>query len=135
MTNVLIADNDRDVSSLLVELLRRAGLRATPAYDGPSAARLARDPALRVLVCDLDMPGASGLEVLESLCDLRRPPAVMVISGYLDDRIRTRLAALPFVHAVLGKPFDLMRFQAMVKDLAGTVGGQGGEFGVANGEG
>ncbi|MEZ6018505.1 MAG: response regulator [Planctomycetota bacterium] len=135
MTTVLIADNDRAVSGLLVELLRRAGLRVTPAYDGQVAARLARAPDLRVLVCDLDMPGASGLEVLESLRDLRTPPPSVVISGYLDARIRERLDALPFVRQVLGKPFDLARFLVTVQELAGSVDGEPGELGVVSGHG
>ena len=64
---VLIADNDRAVSGLLTEVLAQSGLETSNAYDGDEACRMAREEAVGVLVCDLDMPGASGLEVLESL--------------------------------------------------------------------
>jgi len=116
--SVLIADNDRAVSGLLAEVLLQSGLRAEHAYDGDEARRLAREPGLRVLVCDLDMPGATGQEVLESLRDLENPPQVMVISGYLDQAIEQQLRSMPFVREVLRKPFDLLAFAANVRRLA-----------------
>jgi len=114
--SVLVADNDRAVNDLLRDVLCSFGLSVRQAFDGNTAARLARDPEVRVLVCDLDMPGASGVEVLESLVDLAAPPGAIVVSGYLDAAVRGRLAALPFVHEVLGKPFDLLEFAARVRD-------------------
>lgn len=114
---VLIADNDRAVSGLLTDVLKQSGLQLLHAYDGDVARSLARDDRVRVLVCDLDMPGASGLEVLESLRDLREPPRSIVISGYLDTAIEARLRAMPYVQEVLRKPFDLLVFAALVRRL------------------
>jgi CheY-like chemotaxis protein len=118
MSYVLIADNDDAVSALLTEVLVRRGLRVEHAADGEQARRQARGPEVLVLVCDLDMPRVSGIEVLESLADLPAPPPTVVISGYFDDAIRGRLAALPFVREVLRKPFDLFTFATRVHGLA-----------------
>lgn len=107
---VLIADNDRAVSSLLGEVLARKGMRVAHAYDGEAAAAMAREPDVAVLVSDLDMPKRHGLEVLASLVDLPTPPPVIVVSGYLDRAIEAQLGRLPFVRAVLRKPFDLFAF-------------------------
>ncbi|MEO6596591.1 MAG: response regulator [Planctomycetota bacterium] len=126
MSDVLIADNDRAVSALLTEVLVRAGLFPRHAFDGDAAQRLARDPAVRVLVCDLDMPRLGGIEVLESLADLQEPPLTVVISGYLDAEVRERIGRLPFVREVLRKPFDLLAFAARVRHLAGAPGCDGG---------
>lgn len=123
MSDVLIADNDRAVSSLLTEILVRAGLSPVHAFDGHTAATMARQPGLRILVCDLDMPGASGLDVLESLRDLPQPPQAVVVSGYLDADVRQRLAKLPFVREVLSKPFDLLLFAERVRQLAREAAG------------
>ncbi|HEX6811099.1 MAG TPA: response regulator [Planctomycetota bacterium] len=117
MTDVLIADNDRAVSGLLTEILVRAGLSPVHAYDGHTAGIMARQPGLRVIVCDLDMPRVSGLEVLESLRDLPNPPRAVVVSGYLDADVRERLGKLPFVRHVLSKPFDLQSFAERVQQL------------------
>ena len=118
MADVLIADNDRAVSGLLTEILVRAGLSPVHAFDGQTAAIVARQPGLRVVVCDLDMPRASGLDVLESLRDLPNPPQAVVVSGYLDADVRKRLGKLPFVREVLSKPFDLLLFAERVRQLA-----------------
>lgn len=118
MATILLADNDRAVSALLTELLRRFGVAVEPAFDGEEAKEKARRPGLGAIVCDLDMPKASGLEVLESLADLPSPPPAIVISGYVDEAVRLRLQRLPFVREVLRKPFDLMAFAAKVKRLA-----------------
>jgi DNA-binding NtrC family response regulator len=104
VTHVLIADNDAAVSSLLTEILVRGGLTVQQAFDGVTAGALVRDPAVRVLVCDLDMPRASGLEVLESMLGMANAPAAVVISGYLDAAIADRLRRLPHVREVLRKP-------------------------------
>lgn len=114
---VLIADNDRAVSSLLGEVLTRKGFRVTHAYDGEQAAAMARQSGLAVIVSDLDMPKRHGLEVLASLADLASPPPVIVVSGYLDRAIEDRLRALPFVRTVLRKPFDLFAFADRVAAL------------------
>ena len=115
---VLIADNDRAVSSLLGEVLGRAGLVVHTVFDGEAARLRARDPGVAVLVCDLDMPRLSGIEVIESLADLPDPPLVVVVSGYLDGAIQRRLGAKPYVRGVLPKPFDLLAFADKVRLLA-----------------
>ena len=114
---VLIADNDRAVSGLLADVLGQSGIELCHAYDGKGDKLLARDPEVQVLVCDLDMPGATGLEVLESLRDLERPPLVVVVSGYLDGAIEAQLRTLSFVREVLRKPFDLLSFAAIIRRL------------------
>ncbi|MDO8349433.1 MAG: response regulator [Planctomycetota bacterium] len=115
---VLLADNDRAVSALLTEVLARVGLTVQPVFDGESARLRAREHGVAVLVCDLDMPRLSGLEVIESLADLANPPLVVVVSGYLEGRVRCQLAVLPFVRAILQKPFDLLEFAKKVRILA-----------------
>lgn len=119
---VLIADNDRAVSSLLTDVLVRAGLRVRHAYDGEEARTMAQAGGCKVLVCDLDMPKLSGLEVLEALADSAAPPFALVISGYLDSGVMARLGALPYVRGVLRKPFDLLRFAETVQQLVRGAG-------------
>ena len=116
---VLIADNDHAVSSLLVDVLARHGLDTVCAYGGEAAGKLALDPRVCVMVCDLDMPKRTGLEVLEALPAGRSLPTV-VVSGYLDAAVEARLAGFDFVHAVLKKPFDLFVFADLVARLAKT---------------
>jgi len=120
VSTVLIADNDPAVSSLLRDVLVRAGLTVQQAFDGEMARQRVWHPDVRVVVCDLDMPKVPGIEVLESMADLASPPAVVVVSGFVDEAIRQRLGRLAFVRAVLRKPFDLLAFASTVRDLVGA---------------
>lgn len=114
---VLIADNDCSVSSLLAEVLQRRGVEVRQVFDGEAARDLVQTLAVRVLVCDLDMPRLSGLELLEGLPQDPRSPRVVVVSGYLDSVILERLRRLPNVLEVLRKPFDLLDFAERVVEL------------------
>ncbi|MFN8827169.1 MAG: response regulator, partial [Planctomycetota bacterium] len=92
----MIADNDTEVSSLLADVLMRSGMSVQCCFDGEAACALARAPEVRVLVCDLDMPRASGVEVVESLRGLASPPAGLVVAGSRDPAGASRLWAGPF---------------------------------------
>lgn len=117
MPTVLIADNDSDVSELLRDVLQRRGLHVDRCFDGEAANAMVRELGVQVLVCDLDMPRASGMEVVEGLAGMAQPPAVVVISGFMDASTENRLRALPFVREVLRKPFDVLLFAQRVESL------------------
>lgn len=129
MPTVLIADNDSDVSELLRDVLQRRGLHVERCFDGEAAGAMVRGLGVQVLVCDLDMPRASGLEVVEGLSGLAQPPAVVVISGFMDAGTEQRLRAFPFVREVLRKPFDVLQFaqrvEALMKAGAPAEAGEG----------
>ena len=88
------------------------------ALEWAEAKAMAADPAVRVLVCDLDMPRVPGIEVLEWLALQPHAPAAVVVSGYVDAAVVERLRRLPCVRSVQRKPFDLMAFAALVRALA-----------------
>lgn len=118
MAKVLVADNDPGVRGLLCEVVRRQGLVVEAVADGEAAQAALDRCAYDVLVCDLDMPRRTGNEVLAWLATRPSPPAVLVVSGYIDARIHAQLTALPFVRAVLRKPFDVIEFAQQVLAVA-----------------
>lgn len=80
-TQVLIADDDGAMRSLLAMVLREHGYRdVVYASDGAQACGLMRTAgaSLRLAFLDIDMPGASGLEVL-ALARQQRPECACVI--------------------------------------------------------
>ncbi|MFN8823335.1 MAG: hypothetical protein ACK501_00045, partial [Planctomycetota bacterium] len=89
---------------------------------GAAAGAWARARVVGVLVGDLDTPRASGVVVVVAGRGRAPPPAVMVVSGYMDPAVESRLRALPFVREVLRKPFDLLMFARRVAELAGLAG-------------
>jgi two-component system response regulator AtoC len=80
---VLVADDEPQVRRLFVKKLRGAGYDVTEAKSGDEALRLLGKTAFRVLVLDLDMPGADGFEVLKAARAEHPGLSVLVISGYM----------------------------------------------------
>ena len=63
MTRVLIADDDAELLQSLVKLLEVVGYETVGAPSGIAALEAAKHWRPHVTILDLDMPGATGLEV------------------------------------------------------------------------
>jgi DNA-binding response OmpR family regulator len=116
---VLVVEDDRPVSELLVALLEERGFHAVAAYDGASAIHLARKVRPHLITLDLALPGTDGHAVLESLkadASTRDIP-IVVISAFtqiLPAGDRRKLAYL------LGKPFDVTEVLEVVQATVGN---------------
>lgn len=120
--SVLIVDNDPGVRGLLAEVIRRHGFEITLANDGADAREILLQRRFDVMVCDLDMPRVSGGELLAWVDGQDGAPRCIVVSGFLDGHTSSRLSALGCVVALLRKPFDILAFGSMVRDLVTAAG-------------
>jgi CheY-like chemotaxis protein len=82
-TTVLIADDDPDVMSVIVETLEPEGYRVITAHDGAAALSLARKEQPDIVVLDWMMPVLDGLSVCRALRQddnprLARIPVVLI---------------------------------------------------------
>lgn len=115
---VLVVDDEADVRELLVEFLRGMNLKVASAQDGRAAiTAIERDPDRYWLVLtDIIMPGADGLEVLQAAKSINPDVNVVIITGYasLDTAVKAvRLGAFDY----LSKPFTLSEIEMMVHRL------------------
>jgi len=115
---VLIADNDDQVVEVMAAFLVRQGLAVETVRDGAAALARLEKGGIALLVCDLDMPRMSGEDLLDRLRDRAGVPPVVVISGWVDERLARALQRHPAVARVLRKPFDLAPF---ARDAAALV--------------
>jgi len=110
---ILVVDDERDVQALFQQRFRKeiknGDMYFEFAFSGEEAlAYLKRNKNEAVLILsDINMPGMSGLELLENIRqDYRKPmPTVMMITAYGDDenyKIAKKLGADDFVT----KPVD-----------------------------
>ncbi|HKO94927.1 MAG TPA: response regulator, partial [Polyangiaceae bacterium] len=103
---VLVVDDDRSMTDLLSERLKRRQFEVTAAQSA-SAARVAFDSAEPdVVVTDLNMPGQSGIEFCEWVVTNRADTPVILITafGSLDTAIAAiRAGAYDFIT----KPFEI----------------------------
>ena len=85
---VLVVDDEAAVRGLIAFALRNAGLAVIEAGSGPSALDIMETESVGVVVCDLGMPGMSGIEVVQAL--RRRPESatlpIIMVTGSGDDQ-------------------------------------------------
>jgi CheY-like chemotaxis protein len=100
---VLVVDDDAAIRRLEATILEREGYTVSEAVDGAAALEKLGRGDLDLLLLDLRMPMTDGWAVMESVAAMRRPPRVVIVTGWDDappDHLR------PFVDAMLSKPFQ-----------------------------
>jgi response regulator RpfG family c-di-GMP phosphodiesterase len=102
---LLVADDDPNVRDLLVSILSDAGYSVREAENGERALESFRAEPCDVVVTDLQMPGISGIEVLQALKKHSPSTEVILITGHAS--LETTLMALRSgAYDLLTKPFE-----------------------------
>ena len=103
---ILIADDDEIARDVLGEVLRQEGYTVITAKDGIEAIGLLRGEDISLVITDLKMPGADGMEVLRHA--IRNNPDTMVVLltayGTLDIALQ---AIKEGAYDYLAKPFKV----------------------------
>lgn len=116
--HLLVAEDDGDMRALIAVDLRRDGYRVTEAVDGSDLLERLREleqsanlPDL--VVTDVRMPGASGLDALEFLQRIRASVPVVVITAFGDIATHSLAHELGATYT-LDKPFALSDLRVTV---------------------
>jgi len=105
-SRVLVVDDDPTICELLTAKLRFSGFRSQFCTDGQDALNLLSKEAYDAIISDLNMPGVSGLELLEATRRLAPHTAFLMATGEND--VSVGVAALKQGAAdYLLKPFQL----------------------------
>ncbi|WBS00394.1 response regulator [Pseudoduganella sp. SL102] len=99
---VCIVDDDASVRTAVSSLVRSLGLRAR--LFASAEEFLAAGCAADLVISDLQMPGISGIELLELLRGRADQVPFIVITAFLQDAVKGR-ATQAGAACVLGKPF------------------------------
>lgn len=113
--NILVVDDDKDVCMLLEDALETAGYNVTAISNPELAAPTLKDGSFHLVVLDLNMPGKSGLEVLEEIRGHDAEIGVVICTGY--PSVETAAAAMRLGGTdYVQKPFNLDRFLAAIRN-------------------
>lgn len=64
---ILVIDDDASFRQVIIRFLSKQGFAVVAAADGPEGVRMAAETLPELVVCDLNMPGMDGYEVLGAL--------------------------------------------------------------------
>ena len=123
---VLLVEDDDEMREMLASLLRRDGCRVIETADGEDALHWLGDDALEgellrvpaLIVSDIRLPHASGLDILAGVRRVPRHVPVILITGFGDEETHARARELR-AERVLDKPFAMSEFRAAVASALG----------------
>ena len=117
--NILVVDDETPMRKLLSNNLKASGYAVRSAADGTEALKLIEEHSFDLVLLDVNLPGPSGLQVLEALRRGTETPVLMV-SGR--GRERDKVEALDLgADDYLSKPFGVGELLARVKALLRRV--------------
>ena len=108
---LLLVDDEVNIGSALVRLLRRDGYKVLRANSGEEGLALLAQHAVGVIISDQRMPEMTGVEFLSKVKELYPDTVRIVLSGYTDLNSVTDAINRGAVYKFLTKPWedDLLR--------------------------
>jgi two-component system response regulator PilR (NtrC family) len=80
--NILVAEDEEGVRESLAEVLRDEGYQVTVAADGTEALAVVSSQELDLVLSDLRMPGASGIDVLRRVREIAPQTLVLLMTAH-----------------------------------------------------
>jgi len=117
---ILIAEDDQVVRDVMVKFLEGEGYAIVTAHDGISAINQLRVEDIRLVLTDLRMPGADGMEVLRTALQINPGTAVVILTAYgtLDTALEAmREGAYDYVL----KPFVMQQLLLVVRNAFAMI--------------
>jgi len=111
--HILLVDDDGEIRLLVAKFLRASGFRVTAVRDGREMRETLKATAIDLVILDLMLPGASGLELCRELRVESKVPIVMLTARNDDtDRILgLELGADDYI----SKPFNPRELEARIR--------------------
>ena len=127
--HVLVVEDRDSLRRMLERSLLDDGYRVSASGDGAEAVeRLGRGERFDLVLTDLKLPGASGLEVLEAAREVDPGVPVIVLTGY--GSVPTAVEAMRGgAYDFLEKPVEIDDLSRLVAEALGAPGGEPGAGG------
>ncbi len=114
--NILIVDDNEEICESLGKLIVEEGQNVCTVTSGAEAVKLIKKRKFDLILCDLVMPDVNGLDVVNSLQTMNKPPKVGLITGWkyeMEDAEKDGLK----VDFIARKPFNLSKLRKYINDL------------------
>ncbi|MBU2549551.1 MAG: PAS domain S-box protein [Proteobacteria bacterium] len=105
MTDILAVDDDRHVCLIVEQLLKMRGYDCATALSASEAREKLKADPVRLILSDVNMPGESGLELLEYV-RTAHPDTAVVMMSVMDDPEVARAALDLGAYGYMTKPFE-----------------------------
>jgi len=125
--NILLVDDDRNLATTLSAGLRKAmgeAISAAVCFSSSEALSMLGTQRFDVVISDFNMPGASGLEFLNTVRQAHREMILVLITAYGTEALEEEMQRLGIGY--LTKPFEPSRLVHIIHDLIRDKGSNDG---------
>ena len=114
--DILLAEDERDLSRALVAVLEHSGYSVTPVYDGEEAVEMAKSNAYDCMIFDIMMPRMDGITALGIIREGgdTTPVLLLTAKAEMDDKVTGLDAG---ADDYLTKPFVMVELLARIRSL------------------
>ena len=119
--HILVVDDEQDVRDVLSQALAVKGYRVTAAEAGHEALRLVKADPPNLMISDLQMEDADGLELIEEIKTTYPDLPVILLTGMIFDADVIRDTISKKVSVYLDKTSTLQRVTHEVQRLLGDL--------------
>lgn len=112
--NILVLEDNLDISMMLVDILTADGYTCFPAYNVDDAETIIDQEALDLALLDMNLPGRSGLEALNHIRqhpERRKTPTIVLTANPYFQQEAERIGTDLF----LVKPLHIATLRTMVE--------------------
>jgi len=111
--DILVIDDERDISDLLSEYLNSLGYNAVPVYSGTDGLAKLEESRYDLIITDLMMPEITGMELINIVREKNIDIEIIVMTGY--EAIESGAESIAKnVSGYIAKPFCLKEVQLII---------------------
>ncbi len=118
--NLMIVDDERSIREVCREVAQSLGFNTSVADSAEQAFRLLDTQNIDVLLLDLKLPGAGGLEALHRIREKRPDTEVIVVTGY--GTVQSAVQAMKNgAYDFVTKPFSMDELKLLLQRVSGHL--------------
>jgi DNA-binding NtrC family response regulator len=118
--NLMIVDDERAIREVCREVAQSLGFNTSVADSAEHAYRMLDSQGTDVVLLDLRLPGAGGLEALRQIRERRPDAAVIVVTGY--GTVQSAVQAMKNgAYDFVTKPFSMDELKLLLERVAGHL--------------
>ncbi len=112
---IIVADDEKKITEMLKNFLDKIGHETTIVYDGKDALDQIKKTNFDIAILDENMPGLSGLEIVEYIKKNKLNVKTLILTGYpfIGEDFSKMLGANEF----LTKPVNLNKIEEVLNKL------------------
>lgn len=115
--SILIADDDESIRFVLTKALQKEGYRIFCARNGSETVDLLRSKPIDVILLDILMPDANGLDLIEPIQEINSTVSIIIVTAHGTTQIAIE-AAKRRTYDYITKPFDIIAVTDLVARAA-----------------